>query len=631
MTPEKFKRKLTAILSADVKGYSRLMGTDEEATLRTLQEYKEVMASSIQHHRGRIVGGAGDSLLAEFASVVDAVQCGVEIQQVLRAKNSLLPEDRRMDFRIGINLGDVIEEGDTIYGDGVNIAARLEGLAEPGGICISESAYQQIENKLPLRYDYLGEHEVKNIAKPVRVYCARIEADAAPSKLGEEKKPAGKGLSKTVMAIIAAVVIAGAVIFYQFVLRPSHPKMEVASKEKMAFPLPDGPSIAVLPFVNMSKDPDQEFLCDGMTEEIITALSKVPRLFVIARNSTSTYKGKPVKVKQVSEELGVRYVLEGSVQRSGDRVRITAQMIDALTGNHLWAESYDRDLKDIFALQDEITIKVLTSTQVQLPVDGIAWRPEKYFKGKQGLDCYLKIMEGQKYRQRFNIEDNRMARRIAEEALAMCPGNPMAYVFLGSVHELDFWLKPQQESTEKGIEMIQKALAMDDSIPLAHAMLSSLYLEKREFDKAIAEGERAIALDPGAARAYELYGQALNAADRAEEAVRMFQKAIRLNPFAPSSLYLKLGHASRNMGRFEDAVSAYNKAIQLEPNNILAHTGLAGTYILMGREKEARAEAAEVLRINPRFSLDSYAKGMIHKDQSRIDKVLNALRKAGLK
>ena len=385
MTPEKFKRKLTAILSADVKGYSRLMGTDEEATVRTLQEYREVMASSIQHHRGRILDTAGDSVLAEFASVVDAVQCAVEIQQVLRAKNALLPEDRRMEFRIGINLGDVIEEGDTIYGDGVNIAARVESLAEAGGICISESAYQQIENKLPLRYDYLGEHEVKNIAKPVRVYRARIESEAAPSKLGKEKKPVGKRLSKAALAIVAVVVIAGAVILYQFVLRPSPSKVEVASKEKMAFPLPDVPSIAVLPFVNMSEDPKQEFLCDGMTEAIITALSKVPRLFVIARNSTFTYKGKPVKVKQVSEELGVRYVLEGSVQRSGDRVRITAQLIDALTGNHLWAERYDRDLKDIFALQDEITIKILTATQVKLT------------EGETSLENMLKnITEGSK-------------------------------------------------------------------------------------------------------------------------------------------------------------------------------------------------------------------------------------------
>ena len=363
MATDKVKRKLTAILSADVKGYSRLMGEDEEWTLRTLNAYKEVMRSLVQQHRGRVVSTPGDNVLADFASVVDAVQCGVEIQQVLRAKNAMLPENRRVEFRIGINLGDVIEEEDSIYGDGVNIAARMESLAEAGGICISGSAYEQIENKLPLRYDYLGEHEVKNIAKPVRVFRARIEPEAAPSKLGEEKKPVGKRLPKAALAIIAVVVIAGSVALYQFVLRPSHPKMEVAAKEKMAFPLPDVPSIAVLPFVNMSKDPDQEFLCDGMTEEIITALSKVPGMFVIARNSTFTYKGKPVKVKQVSEELGVRYVLEGGLQRSGDRVRVTVQLIDALTGNHLWAESYDRDLKDIFALQDEITLKVLTACE----------------------------------------------------------------------------------------------------------------------------------------------------------------------------------------------------------------------------------------------------------------------------
>jgi adenylate cyclase len=251
--------------------------------------------SLIQQHRGRVVNTAGDSVLAEFASVVDAVQCGVEIQQVLRAKNAMLPENRKMEFRIGINLGDVIEERDTIYGDGVNIAARLEGLAEPGGICISESAYQQIENKLPLRYDYMGEHEVKNIAKPVRVYRARIEPEAAPSKLGKEKKPAQTRLPKAALAIIAIIVIAGLVALYQFVLRPSPRKTEVASKEKMAFPLPDVPSIAVLPFVNMSEDSKQEFLCDGMTEEIITSLTKIPQLLVIARNSTFTYKGKSSK------------------------------------------------------------------------------------------------------------------------------------------------------------------------------------------------------------------------------------------------------------------------------------------------------------------------------------------------
>jgi adenylate cyclase len=634
MTTQEVKRKLAAILSADVKGYSRLMGEDEETTLRTLNAYKEVMASSIQHHRGRIVGGAGDSLLAEFSSVVDAVQCAVEIQQVLRAKNAVVPENRRMEFRIGINLGDVIEEGDTIYGDGVNIAARLESIAEAGGICISESAYQQIESKLPLRYDYLGEHEVKNIAKPIRVYGARIEADAAPSKLGQDKKPVGIRLSKAVLAIIAIVVIAGAVILYQFVLRPSPSKTEVASKEKMALPLPDVPSIAVLPFVNMSGDPKQEFLCDGMTEEIITALSKVPRLFVIARNSTFIYKGKPVEVKQVSEKLGVRYVLEGSVQRSGDRVRITAQLIDALTGNHLWAESYDRDLKDIFALQDEITIKVLESTKVKLTEGGQVGGIEKYFKGKQGLDCYLKLTEASGYRQRTNIEDNNLARRMIEEAIAMCPENPMGYVNLGYVYHHDYWLgntKSPRETIEKSIELAQKALAMDDSIADAHALLSALYFAKREYDKAIAEGERAVALNPGSTNSLLNYADCLMFAGRPEEAIPLCQKAIRLNPFGPSILYRTFGRALRDAGRLEEAVSPLKKAIQLGPDDILAHIALAVTYSWMGREKEARAEAAEVLRINPKFSLDTYAKALSFKDQSLTDKVINALRKAGLK
>jgi adenylate cyclase len=633
MSPEKFKRKLTAILSADVKGYSRLMGTDEEATLRILQEYKAVMASSIQHHRGRIVGGAGDSVLAEFASVVDAVQCAVEIQQVLGAKNASLAEDRRMDFRIGINLGDVIEEGDTIYGDGVNIAARLEGMAEAGGICISESAYQQIKNKLPLRYDDLGEHEVKNIAEPVRVYRAQVTG-AASSKLSRKKKPVVIKLPKAALGIVAVFVIAGAAILYQFVLRPSPSKPEVASKEKMAFRLPDVPSIAVLPFVNMSKDPDQEFLCDGMTEEIITALSKVPGMFVIARNSTFTYKGKPVKVKQVSEELGVRYVLEGSLQRSGDRLRITAQLIDALAGHYLWAERYERDLNDIFALQDEITMKILTGVRVKLTEGGQIGRPEKYFKGKQGLDCYLKLMEATGYRERMNIEDNNLARRMIGEVIAMCPENPMGYLNLGFVYHHDYYLGntgSPRETIEKGIGLAQKALVMDDSIPDAHALLCELYIQKREYDKAIAEGEKAVALNPGGMFVLTSYANSLNWAGRPGEAIPLFQKTIRLNPFGPSYLYCNLGIALMNAERLEEAVSALKKAIQLTPDYILAHLGLAATYSIMEREKEARAEAEEVIRINPKFSLDNLAKVVPYKDQSQTDKYINALRKAGLK
>ena len=351
MTTQELKRKLAAILSADVKGYSRLMGEDEVQTFKTLSAYFQIMTTLIQKHQGKVLNIAGDNLLADFESVVDAVLCGVEVQKELRTKNAELAEGQRVEFRIGINLGDVIREGENIYGDGVNIAERVQSLADGGGICISGTAYDQVENKLGLGYEYLGEQSVKNIAKPVRVYRVLME----PEELA----------------------------------RPS-PVEEGQPGKKMAFPLPDKPSIAVLPFVNMSRDPEQEYFSDGMTEEIITALSKVPNLFVIARNSTFTYKGKPVKVKQVSEELGVRYVLEGSVQKSGDNVRITAQLIDALSGHHLWAERYDRDLKDIFALQDEITMKVITALQVELTAGEMAGM---IAKGTKNIDAFIKYLQ----------------------------------------------------------------------------------------------------------------------------------------------------------------------------------------------------------------------------------------------
>jgi len=411
---KELRRKLTAILSADVKGYSRLMGEDEVGTIRTLNAYKGMMSNLIQQHHGRVVDAPGDNVLAEFGSVVDAVECAVEIQKDLKTRNAEVPENRRMEFRIGVNLGDVVEEGERIFGDGVNIAARIESLAEAGGVCISGTAFDQVRNKLNLGYEYLGEQTVKNIAVPVRVYRVLMEPEAA-GKVIVERKAKPTQWQRVAIGLVVVVVIAAIVIWKlstppapqpevtprekivapqpekvptvvppsvevapkekvtppqtEKVVKPKAPpapKVEVASKEKMAFPLPDKPSIAVLPFVNMTGDPRQEFFCDGMTEEIITALSKSQYLFVIARTSTFTYKDKPVKVKQVSEELGVRYVLEGSVRREGNRMRITAQLIDALTGSHLWAERYDRDLKDIFALQDEITMKILTELQVKL-------------------------------------------------------------------------------------------------------------------------------------------------------------------------------------------------------------------------------------------------------------------------
>jgi adenylate cyclase len=634
MVTEKFKRKLIAILSADVKGYSRLMGEDEEGTIRTLNVYMQVITGFIQQHRGRVVATGGDSVLAEFASVVDAVRCAVGIQEELKDRNKELSESRRMEFRIGVNLGDVVEDGDNILGDGVNVAARVQSLADPGGISISGTVYDQIRNKLAFGYEFLGEQTVKNIKVPVRMYRVRMEPEASSAKVQKEKKFTRKRLSKAALAIITFLLIAGGALLYQVVLHPSLSKVDVASKEKMAFPLPDVPSIAVLPFVNMSEDPKQEFLCDGMTGEIINALSQVPRLFVISRNSSFSYKGKPVTIKQVGEELGIRYVLEGTVQRSGDRIRITAQLIDALTGNHLWAEHYDRDLNDIFALQDEITMKILTATQVKLTAGESALTVAKYYKGKQGLDCYLKYWEGTNYQQRGNIEDNNVARRIAGDVIALCPENPMGYYLLGLVYQQDYRLgntKSAHELIEKGIELAKKILSLDDSMVEGHVLLCNFYSIKGEDEKAIAEGERAVSLNPRLASAYAGYANSLRWAGRSEESIPVFQKGIRVCPVSTPVVFLGLGHALRKTGRFEEAVSEYKKAIQRSPDDILAHIFLADCYIMMGREKEARSEAAEVIRINPNFSLDSYIKTLSNRDPSLDDRTVTALRKAGLK
>ncbi len=450
----------------------------------------------------------------------------------------------------------------------------------------------------------------------------------------EKRRTLFPGRYRWIALMGAIVVVLGAITLaiWKTYLKPD--PGDVASIEKMAFPLPDEPSVAVMPFVNMSGDPKQEFLSDGITEEIITALSKVPRLFVISRQSTFFYKGKPVKIKQVSEELGVRYVMEGSVQRSADRIRINAQLIDALTGHHLWAERYDHDLKDLFALQDEITMKILRAIRVKLTEGELSSSYSKHFRGKQGLDCLLKLMEALKYSTLQNIEDNNVARRLTEEAISLCPENPMGYAQLAHIYNVDIPLgntKSPRETLEKAIELAQKAIAMDDSLPAPHIFLCTSYSFRREYKKAIAEGERAVALDPSGSTANAAHATALLFACQPEEAIPMFQKAIRLNPNADPVTFLNFGHALRMTGRFEEAVLAFKKALQRAPNNLIAHIGLGATYSLMGREKEARAEAEAILRINPKFSLDYWKMASPYKDPSEIDKIANALRKAGLK
>ncbi len=630
MATQDFRRKLTAILSADVKGYSRLMGEDEEATVRTITAHRNVIATVIQKYRGRVVDSPGDNILAEFASVVDAMQSAVEIQEVIRAKNAELPEDRRMEFRIGINLGDVIQEGERIYGDGVNIAARVEGLAEAGGICISGSAYDQIENKLALGYEYIGEHTVKNIVKPIRVY--RVPTGPATlHKVTDERRPAPRWQRAALAVVIALLVVAGAVAIWKS-YRPSTSRpMQGASTEKMALPLPDKPSIAVLPFNNLSGDPGQEYFSDGITEEIITALSKVPKLFVIARNSTFTYKGKPVKVQQVSEELGVRYVLEGSVRKAGDNIRITAQLIDALTGNHLWAERYDRNLSDIFAVQDEITKKIITAMQAKL-TEGE--QVQAAGRGTNNLEAYLKYLQAKELIQRNNPESNALAKQLAEEAIALDPEYAWAYFVLANIHVSDYWLgtsKSPKDSIEKSRELLQKAILLDDTCADAHRLLGYTLSMTRQHDKAVAEGEKAVALNPNSADSHMQFGKILTFAGRYEESIPELQKAIRLNPIPPNIYLYSLGISYTLTKQYDQAITWCEKAVRREPDSLFARLFLAAAYSRAGRDEEARIEAAEVLRINPKFSLEKFAKSLTYKNQEDVERTISALRKAGLK
>ncbi len=438
MADEGFKRKLTAILSADVKGYSRLMGDDEEATVRTLTSYREILTTLIQQHNGKVLDSPGDNMLAEFVSVVDAVQCAVAVQKEIKSRNDQLPENRMMQFRIGINLGDVIQEEERIYGDGVNIAARLEGLSEPGGICISKTAFDQIESKLPYGYEFLGDQPVKNIAKPVGAYRVLMEPRVTVAGKPVNKRPAALQRLPILIGAVAVLVLTVAAGIWQFYVR--RPSVEPASVEKMAYPLPEKPSIAVLPFVNMSDDPKQEYLSDGFTEDLITTISKIPELFVISRQSTFSYKGKPVKVQTVAEDLGVRYVLEGSIQKSGDKLRVTVQLIDAIKGHHLWSERYDRKFEDLFQLKEDIILKVANELLVEL-VTGDYYReivsitddPEPWqTKNLEAWETYWLAMKSYRH---WRKEDNARARDLFTKALAFDPDwyLPLALILAGPI------------------------------------------------------------------------------------------------------------------------------------------------------------------------------------------------------
>ena len=626
MTAQREERRLAAILCADVVGYSRLMGADESGTLAQLKTHrKELIEPKIAEHAGRIVKTTGDGLLVEFGSVVDAVRCAAEAQRAMAGRNENVPQDRRVEYRIGINLGDVIIEGDDIYGDGVNVAARLEGLAEPGGICISRSARDQVRDKLPLDLEDLGEQEVKNIARPVRVFRV-VTAPGAAKKVTSKARKASRTwrLAAVGAAIVVVVVVAGSLAW----LRPWEATLERVSEADMAFPLPDKPSIAVLPFDNLSGDPEQEYFADGITEDIITALSKFEGLFVIARNSVYTYKGRPVRVQQVSEELGVRYVLEGSVRRSGDQVRITAQLVDATVGHHLWAERFDRVLNDVFALQDEVTQKIVAALAVEVSA-AEAKRVSR--KDTDNFAAYDYVLRGQEYLFRFTKETHAAGRAMFEKAIDLDPNYARAYSQLAWSHLNDWqfgWSESRQESLERAFELAQKAVILDDSDPQAHGALGEIYLWKKDYERAVAESENAIALNPNNADRHVGLADTLIWVGRPEEAVAHVEEATRLNPSYPFNYSWVLGHAYFVMERYEEAVSALNKVRDRNPNFWPAHIYLSASYGQLGRVEEGRAELAAANKLYD-ISGERAREYVPYKDPADLARLFDGLRKVG--
>ena len=588
MASGRVERRLAAVLAADVAGYSRLMGLDEVGTARTLREHRAVIDALVAKHGGRIVKTTGDGVLLEFPSVVDAVECAVAVQAVMAERNEGVPAERRMLLRIGVNLGDILIEGDDILGDGVNIAARIENECEPGGVYLSDDAYRQVRGKISLAFDDLGERSLKNIDQPVRLYAVRsgsFSTEATTKAPAEAEKP---------------------------------------------LPLPDKPSIAVLPFQNLSGDPEQEYFADGMVEEIITALSRFKWLFLIARNSSFTFTGKGVDVKEVGRRLGVRYVLEGSVRKAAGKVRITGQLIDAVTGTHIWADRFERDMTDVFALQDEVTVAVVSAIQPKLLQTEIAMATRRRPENLTAYDFYLRALQQHYLGTREGVAE---ATRLAHRALELDPRFGLVAVLAGNSHmDNVLWgyaTDPQFERNE-AVRLSRLALCLDDCDPdiLARAAsISAFMVGDSETEMEMAD--RAVALNPNSRNAWNSRGRVYLIAGLPEEAIASFEHAIRMSPVDPR-LYLTLAGMAQafiELGRFDEAIAAGKKALRQNPPYPPAYRCLASAFAHLGRDAEAREAAARVLEFDPAFTISSWiARG----GQSNAKLLIEGLRKAGL-
>jgi adenylate cyclase len=587
---ERVERRLAAVLAADIAGYSRLMGADEEGTLARLKAIRKTFVDpAIASHRGRIVKTTGDGMLLEFASAVDAARCAVEVQQSITRQNGNVPQDARIEFRIGIHVGDIILDDNDIFGDGVNIAARLEGIAEPGGVCISDDAYRQVRGKVDMACDDMGPQALKNIAEPMRAWRLRLDGTAPVSN-----------------AILS-----------------------VAERAK-PLALPDKPSIAVLPFQNMSGDPEQEYFADGMVEEITTALSRFKYLFVIARNSSFTYKGRSVDIKQVGRELGVRYVLEGSVRRAAGKVRMTGQLIDATTGAHLWADRFEGDLSDVFALQDRMTESVVSAIAPKLTQTEIERAARRR---PDNLNAYDLGLRAQSHVYSMTREGLAEALQLLKQALEIDPRYGTAAALAAACHTLKIVqgraADPKWEIAEATrLSFLALSIDANDAETLAVVGRGRAYLSG-DFDAAIEMVDRAVALNPNSANVWDQRSWTYQYAGRAEEAIQSFERAIRLSPLDPM-LYTRfagMGIALLKLNRFEEAVAAANRALRQDQNFSTTYRCLAAGLAHLGREDEAKDAVARLLEIEPNFRLSEW---VARAGKWQSSQFLQGLRKAGL-
>jgi adenylate cyclase len=604
------------------------MAADEGGTLALLKAHrKELIEPKTSEYHGRVVKLMGDGTLMEFNSVVDAVNFAVDVQRAMIQRNSDLPEDRQVNYRIGINIGDIIVEDEDIYGDGVNVAARLEGLAEAGGICVSRNVFDEVKTKVAVAFEDLGEQEVKNIPEPVQVFRAVLEPNAS-SRIGSPASAARrpKVWAIYVFGMTALVTVAVGVMW----LQPWEWAHEPAVVEANGLPLPEKPSVAVLPFNNMSGDPDQEYFSDGITEDLITDLSKVSGLFVIARNSSFAYKGRSLNLREVGRELGVRYILEGSIRKEGGRVRINAQLIDSFTGGHVWAERFDRKIEDVFALQDEVTRQIVSALSVTLKAD------EKQRLGRvsethpQAYDMFLRGLERLR---RFTPQTNREARDFFHQAMLVDPRFARALSGIGFSYAMDVFLGAKVDREETLLMAERYATAakkLDDAVPAVHFGISFIYERRERFDDAVNAARRAVELDTNYADGYAQLASALIQAGHPKEGLEAIQKAIRLNPTRPFFYLDVLGRANFMLGNYDKSAEIYEQVVQTNPGFISGHRGLAAAYAYLNRIEDAEWEASEILVLQPDFSLSQERISSAFKRQEDMERYIEGLRKAGL-